>query len=97
MTDRDPSEFNESLILSFLKFSFCSLWWVSVRVFPALVIISASQKTSWPAKLRETLNGGMMQCVVMLEIIMVKQHDCMLIAISTLVPGFQQPMGPVGA
>lgn len=53
MTDRDPSEFNESLILSFLKFSFCSLWWVNVRVFLGLAIISASQKTSWPTKPRD--------------------------------------------
>jgi len=92
MTDRDPSEFNESLILSFLKFSFCSFWWVSMRVFLGLAIISASQKTSWPTKLQEMLNRGMMRCVIMIE-----QHDCMLIAISTLMPGFQQPMGPTGA
>lgn len=74
MTDRDPSEFNESLIL-FPKVLLCSLWWVSVRVFLGLAIISASQKTSWPTKLRETLNLWMMQCVVMLVIIMVEQ-DC---------------------
>lgn len=91
MTDRDPSEFNESLILSFLKFVFCSFWWVR------LADISASQKTSRPTKLLEMLNPGMAQCVVMHEIIMVEQHGCMLIAISTLMPGFQQPTGPTGA
>lgn len=54
---------------------------------------SASQTTPWPVKLGEMLNSGLTQGVVMrVIIIMIEHQDCLLIANSTLMPGFQKSL-----
>lgn len=54
---------------------------------------SASQTTPWQVKLGEMLNSGLTQGVVIrVIIIMIEHQDCLLIASSTLMPGFQQSL-----